>query len=72
MLTSIGVPSQLAEVLRGLVLPHSRTLSAATVQVTPSALGIVACALDAASNEPKTTDTSTSFRITSPVPRNDS
>jgi hypothetical protein len=58
------VPSQLGEVLRGAVLPHSRTPSAATLQVTPRALGIAACALDAAnSSEPNTIDTTTSFRI---------
>src|SRR3954454_15284964 len=67
MLASIGVPSQLGDVLRGAVLPHSRTLSDAVVQVIPSALGIAACALGAARSEPQTTDTSTSFRMNSPV-----
>src|SRR3954453_17540278 len=75
MLTSIGAPSQVGEVLRTVSplldpVPHWRTLSAATVHVTPSAFGIAACATCAASSEPKTTDTSTSFRIASPVPRN--
>src|SRR5512144_2581312 len=67
MLTSMGTPSQVGEVLRGLVLPHSRTLSAATVQVTPSALGMAAWAAAAATNEPTTTDTTTNLRISSPV-----
>src|SRR5512144_1031893 len=67
MLTSMGAPSQLGEVLRGLVLPHWRTLSAATVQVTPSALGMAAWAPAAATSEPTTTETTTSLRITSPV-----
>src|SRR5262249_42425423 len=64
MLTSMGVPSKLGAVLRGALLPHSRTWSVALMlQVIPRALGIAACALDAANSDPRTTDTSTSFRI---------
>src|SRR5215211_4362672 len=74
-LTSIGVPSQLGAVLRTVSLllepvPHSRTLSVGFgVQLTapPNTSLIAACALGAASSDPKMTDTSKSFRMTSPV-----
>ena len=72
MLTSIGVPSQEGDVLRGASLPHSRTSSEATVQVTPSASVIVAWAAGATSSDPAITETSsTSFRmsLSSFVPR---
>src|SRR3954451_19085573 len=70
-LTSIGVPSQLGAVLRVVELlvpePHSRTPSVGSaVQLTapPSTLaGNAACADGTPTNEPTTTDNSTSFLI---------
>jgi hypothetical protein len=64
-LTSIGTPSKVGTVLRGALLPHSRTPSPATLQVTapPNTLGIAAWALGTSASAPTTTDSNTTFRI---------
>src|SRR3954454_21184277 len=63
MLTSIGVPSHDGAVLRGALLPHSRTPLPATLQLIPRAFGMAACAMGATSSDPAMTDSSTSFRM---------